>query len=496
LYKPEYAEYNDVFVLIAFAAALGYMSTFAGVGMTATRQFRIQTVLFGFITAITALASLVLIPAHGLRGAGFVLIISSAVQLVSSTIVVMVTLQTQERQEEEEARAKEKAAVAPERPTRVLHVLGAMNRGGVEAWLISVLRNVDHDRYQMDFMVHTTEPAAYDEEIHALGSKILPCMDPKRPLLYARNFAKIMEEHGPYDVVHSHVHHFSGWVLMQAARAGVPVRVAHSHNSARNSRLDRPSDFARRAYMSVTEWLVRRYATHGLAASLTAAEALFGSNWDKDPRFEVQHSTSDVAPFDVGPGDETTRKSLRAEFGLPEESFVIGHVGRFFPPKNHDFLIDVAVEVFKKAPDARLLLVGDGELRPAMEAKVARLGIADKVVFAGVRSDVPSIMLNVMDIFVFTSISEGLGIAMVEAQAAALPCVYTEAVPHEADLVPQLLQRLSITESPVLWADTILARRGVPRAVTHVEALAMVKKSTFNIESNLRDLEKIYQCCR
>jgi O-antigen/teichoic acid export membrane protein/glycosyltransferase involved in cell wall biosynthesis len=500
LYQPEYAEHNDVFVLIAFAAALGYMSTFAGIGMTATRQFRIQTVLFGLIAGITALASLALIPSHGLRGAAFVLIISNAVQLVTSLFVVLYALHAQAPQQEEQdqdtATPQSKTAEDNQRPIRVLHVLGAMNRGGVEAWLISVLRNIDHDRFQMDFLVHTTEPAAYDEEIRALGSEIFPCMHPQKPLLYARNFRKIMDEHGPYDVVHSHVHHYSGWVLMHAARAGVPVRLAHSHNGARNSHLDKPSDLVRRAYMSATEWLVRRYATHGLASSVPAAEALFGQNWKDDPRFEVQHNTSDVSPFNVGQGDEATRKSLRAELGLPDDAFVMGHVGRFFPPKNHDFLIDVAAEVFKRAPDARLLMVGDGELRPEIEAKVARLGIADQVVFAGVRSDVPSIMLNVIDIFVFTSISEGLGIAMVEAQAAGLPCVYTDAVPHEADLVPPLLKRLSITESPTLWADAILAKRNIPRPVTQAEALAEVKKSTFNIEANLRDLGKIYQCAR
>ena len=494
LYQPEYAEHADVFVLIAVAASLGYLSSFVGNGMTATRQFRIQIILFAMVTGVTALTSYLVIPSEGLRGAALVLIISNTVQLVSSTAVVLYALHQQERQQAKEiSMGISDMSATRQRPIRVLHVLGAMNRGGVEAWLMALLRNIDHDRYHLDFLVHTTEPAAYDEEVRALGSKIIPCVDPQRPLLYARNFRKIIEEHGPYDVVHSHVHHFNGWVLWQAARAGVPVRVAHSHNGSRNSRMNAPDNLVRRMYLNLTEWLVRRYATHGLASSVPAAEALYGPDWKKDARFQVQHSTSDLAPFEVGPSDEATRKSLRAELGLPEDAFVMGHVGRFVPLKNHDFLIDVAAEVFKKAPDARLLLVGEGELRPTIEAKVARLGVADKVVFAGLRSDVPRLMLNVMDVFVFTSFSEGLGISMVEAQAAGLPCVYTDAIPHEADLVPQLLHRLSITQSPALWAETILAQRHAARTITQAEALAEVKKSTFNIETNLRDLEQIYQ---
>jgi len=492
LYQPEYAAYNDVFVLIAFAAALGYMSTFAGWGMTATRQFRIQTVLFGIVAIVTTLVSVLLIPSHGLRGAGFVLIISSAAQLIGSVLVVLYALRAQAHPDETPASLARQAPEVQQSPIRVLHVLGAMNRGGVEIWLMHVLRNIDHDRYHMDFLVHTTEPAAFDEEIRALGSRIIPCLDPQKPLLYARNFQQIIKEHGPYDVVHSHVHHYSGWVLWQAARAGVPMRIAHSHNDARNNRQTN-CDLKRTIYLHLTEWLVRRYSTHGLACSARAAKALYGLDWNKTSRYQVLHYTIDLAPFEVGPGDEATRKSLRVELGLPEDAFVMGHVGRFVHQKNHDFLIDVAAEVIKQAPNAYLLMVGDGELRPAIEEKVAGLGIADKVIFAGVRSDVPRIMLNVMDTFVFTSFSEGLGIVLVEAQAAGLPCVYTEGVPHEADVVPPLLHRLSIAKGPAPWVEAVLAQRGASLPISQADALAEVKKSPFNIETNMKRLESLYQ---
>src|SRR5690242_11069048 len=114
-------------------------------------------------------------------------------------------------------------------PIKVLHAVGGMNRGGVETWLMHVLRHIDRDRFQIDFLVHTTQPCDYDDEIRRLRSTIIPCLDHFRPWLYASNFRHILREYGPYDVVHSHVLHYSGYILRLARQAGVPVRVAHSH---------------------------------------------------------------------------------------------------------------------------------------------------------------------------------------------------------------------------------------------------------------------------
>src|SRR5208337_3468794 len=134
-------------------------------------------------------------------------------------------------------------------PIRILQVVGGMERAGVETWLMHVLRQIDRDRFRMDFLVHTDHPCAYDEEIHSLGSKIIPCLRPSRPWTYARNFTRILREHGPYDVVHSHVHHFSGYVVRLAHRAGIPLRISHSHNDTTN--LEARSGMIRHAYLSL-----------------------------------------------------------------------------------------------------------------------------------------------------------------------------------------------------------------------------------------------------
>src|ERR1051326_3110670 len=114
-------------------------------------------------------------------------------------------------------------------PKRILHVVGGMARAGVETWLMHVLRSADRDRMQMDFLVHAGQPCAYDTEILDRHSKILRCTAPQGSLTYAREFSRLLKQHN-YDAIHSHVHHFSGYLLRLARRAAMPLRIAHSHS--------------------------------------------------------------------------------------------------------------------------------------------------------------------------------------------------------------------------------------------------------------------------
>ncbi|MGQ9592052.1 MAG: glycosyltransferase [Planctomycetota bacterium] len=366
-----------------------------------------------------------------------------------------------------------------------MHVLGRLNRGGVETWLTQVLRNIDRKRFALDFLVHSEEPAAYDAEVRALGSRIIPCPHHRRPLTYARNFLQALGEHGPYDVLHSHVHHFSGFVLWLARRAGIRVRIAHSHSDTAS--LDARAPFLRRAYLRAMEGLVARCATAGLAASRRAAAALFGPRWESDPRWRLLFCGIDLNPF-RGPVE---RNALRREFGLPERAFVIGHAGRFHPQKNHLFLLEIATEIARRVPKTRLLLVGDGPLRPAVETRAKELGIRERVVFAGIRADVPRLMKGAMDVLVFPSLHEGLGIAIIEAQAAALPAVVSNAVPEEATVIAGLIRRLPLEVGVENWAEAVFEARAAP-PVDPERACALLAASPFSIAYSVRALETVY----
>jgi glycosyltransferase involved in cell wall biosynthesis len=374
-------------------------------------------------------------------------------------------------------------------PIRILHVVGGMVRGGVETWLMHILRHIDRDRFHMDFLVHTTQPCPYDDEVRALGSQIIPCLHPKRPWLYARHLKRILGEHGPYDVVHSHVHHYSGYVLHLAQQVGVPVRIAHSHNDT--TQFQAEAALMRRGYLTLMKRWISRHATMGLAASHGAAVALFGSAWEADSRWQILHYGIDLSPF-RGPVDPA---AVRSDIGIPPDAFVVGHVGRFVEQKNHAFLVNIAAEVAKREPRMRLLLVGDGPLRPAIEQQVAQAGLANRVTFAGLRPDVPRMMLGAMDVFVLPSLFEGLPVVGIEVQAAGLPFVLSDAITEELDKLKPLMRRMSLSQPASAWAQVILAERESARAIAQAEALRIIEGSSLNVQTSLKQLEEVYLGC-
>jgi glycosyltransferase involved in cell wall biosynthesis len=180
---------------------------------------------------------------------------------------------------------------------------------------------------------------------------------------------------------------------------------------------------------------------------------------------------------------------IRQALNIPPKAFVIGHVGRFVEQKNHDFLIDVFAEVCRLDSRAILLLVGEGPLRPNIEAKIQQLGLVDKVIFAGVRSDIPLLMRGAMDVFVFPSLYEGLGLVLVEAQAAALPAVAADQVPNDAIVTRDLVRLLSL-ESPSEWARIVVSWANRPR--DEQVRLREVANSRFNVEASARQLCELY----
>jgi glycosyltransferase involved in cell wall biosynthesis len=343
------------------------------------------------------------------------------------------------------------------RPVRILHVIMRLDRGGIETSLMQLLKTVDRQRYRMDFLVLSAQPGQQDDEVRALGSRIIPCPRTGRPWRFARDFARIMREHGPYDVIHSHTHFFGAYVLRLAARHGIPLRIAHSRNDTRIAEQGR--GWPRRAYVWLMRRWIRRYANFRIAISRTAAEDLFGDGWQGDDRFRMVYSGRDFSPY----AEPEDRGRVRTSLGLPPDAFVLGHVGRFYWRKNHPFVLEVAAALFRREPRAWLLLVGDGPDQAEIEARAQKAGIAERVIIAGARSDVPRLLKGAMDAFVFPSHHEGLGMAVVEAQAAGLPSVIASTRPEEIDLVPELIHRLSLDASPTVWAERILAAVAAPR---------------------------------
>jgi glycosyltransferase involved in cell wall biosynthesis len=372
-----------------------------------------------------------------------------------------------------------------DRRIHVLHIIGGMGHGGVETWLMHILRHIDRGRFQMDFMVHTATPCPYDNEIRALGGRILPCLRPDQPWRYARNFRRILASNA-YQIVHSHVHHYSGYTLRLAQRAGAPIRIAHSHNDVFPQ--DSSPSPLRWIYLITAKRWIRRFGTMRLAASGKAAEALFGSSWQRSSTCRLLYYGIDLVPFRA-----QADPSVRAVLRLAPDAFVIGHVGRFDAQKNHCFLLEIFRNVADADPRARLLLIGEGPLRPAIERRVAGLGLTERVLFAGVRPDVPRVLLGAVNVFVMPSLHEGLPLAGLEAQAAGLPCVFADSITAELDVVPQLVTRLPLSQSSSTWSRVVLAKRDRPPPITQLKALAMMGASPFNIRTAAAELTRVYE---
>lgn len=372
-----------------------------------------------------------------------------------------------------------------DRRRRVLQVIGSMERGGIQNVLMQLARRLDRERYRVDFLLIDPRPRPYDDELRHLGCRLIYCPGHRNLWRCARHFAAAMRAHGPYDVVHGHVHHYNGVVMRLAARHGVPIRIAHSHDDQRVLPEGRRPD--RRLYQALMRRWIQRYATLKVATSAMAAEALFGPNWTRDPKTRVIYCGADFTPFASVPDRGRFRRAL----GLPLDAPVIGHVGRFAKQKNQMFLLEIIAAASAREPRLRALLVGDGPLRPSIEARARELGIAERVVFAGGRDDVPGLMLDAMDVFVFPSLHEGLGIALLEAQAAGLPCVLSSHLPKEVDVVPGLMYRLPLGAPPEQWACALFAALE-QRLGSRVEALAAVRASPFDVARFVEALSPLY----
>jgi glycosyltransferase involved in cell wall biosynthesis len=361
---------------------------------------------------------------------------------------------------------------------RILQVVGGLNRGGAETWLVQVLRNVDRNRYQFDFLVHSDDPGQYDEEVRDLGCKVLPCHSHRNPARYAYNFGKIIKAYGPYDWVHSHVHWFSGYVLWLARRYGVEHRIAQAHTSSPVSE--------RSPYVSLMRSLVHNSATHGIAVSSAAAEAYFPIDWKRDERWQVRPIGIDLTPF----GNPVDRATVRADLGIPINRIVVGHVGRFVESKNHHFILKVAYRAIQSQQELLFLFIGEGALRSEVQEEATRLGLENHVLFVGLRTDVPKLMKGAMDAFIFPSVYEGFGLALVEAQAAGLPCLVSDTMPAEVDLEIGLLLRCSLTAGPELWAKQLNNIVRKERLSPDLDGLAK-----FSIEGSATALTQIYDRC-
>lgn len=325
---------------------------------------------------------------------------------------------------------------------RILMVVHEMNRGGIENFIMNLYRTVDKNKIQFDFVVHTQEKCAFDEEINELGGMIYHCPDYRvvNHFQYIAWWNKFFSEHKEYKIVHSNLDS-SANIHLRIAKKHNCIAIAHSHNSNDGVGL-------KGLVKSVLKFNFNSCCDYKFACSDKAARWLFGKN-ATDIKIINNGINSEIYTY-----DNALRKKVLDEFAI-NDKFVIGSVARFNHQKNHQFIIDVFYEYKKNVPNAVLILVGDGDLKNEILEKTNKMNIDDSVIFTGVRSDIFE-LLNAFDLFIMPSFYEGLPVSVIEAQASGLKCLLSDTITKEVDITGNV-EFMSLEKSPKEWAEKIVS---------------------------------------
>lgn len=365
-----------------------------------------------------------------------------------------------------------------ERPVRILHVLGTLNRGGAETMVMNLYRNINRSKIQFDFVKHTTEKCDYDEEIYKLGGRIFSISryKGKNHFIYKKEWQKLFTDNHDYKIIHGHMRSTAAIYLKIAKKYGL-ITIAHSHSTA--SRGNRIQILIK----NIMQYPIRYIADYLFACSNEAGKWLFGKKAVKKNNYRILKNAIDIKKFSY---NNDIRNEIRKKLNI-ENKFVIGHVGSFTYPKNHKFLINVFQQVVRKNKNAMLLLIGDGEKRKSIEKQIYELGIQDNVILTGVISNVNDYM-QAMDVFVFPSKYEGLGLVIIEAQAAGLQCIVSDSIPEEV-YITEYVHQVGLRDLHKKWINEIFKYN---ICYGRKNTYENIKRNGYDICCMSKKLEKFY----
>ncbi len=375
---------------------------------------------------------------------------------------------------------------------RVLQVLGTVGLGGAESRVMDIFRHLDRDRIVFDFLVTEGTADEYGSEIEQLGGRVyhLPAFRMYNYNKYVEACKAFFAEHcdngvSEYAAVHGHMTSTAGIYLPIAKSFGVPLTIAHARSAGVDPGLKG----------ICTKWLRRDLKNRCdimLACSDEAGEAVFGKGSD----FKFIPNAVDMSDFAY---DETLRFEVRDRYGIGD-NLLIGHVGSFRYAKNHEFVLEVFASLHKSEPKTKLMLVGDGELRPKMEEKARELGIADDVIFTGDKKPI-SPYYQAFDLFLFPSRYEGMPGTVVEAQATGLPCLISDAITSQVTFTG-MVKAMPLSRPADRWARMLIrmcdlcGSTAADRAITrgNVKTLSgeAMSKSMYDVRQQVEFYEKLY----
>ena len=360
---------------------------------------------------------------------------------------------------------------------KVLMVLNNPGRSGAQTYAVNVLRSINRNKFQVDFLFSVDKENSYKEEIMSLGSNIyfIPQFKVFNYFKYCTEWHHFLENNN-YDIVHGHVSSSASIYLKIAKQHGCKT-IAHSHSTGyRGNFYER---LVKRFFTIGAKW----YADYWFACSDKAAERLFGRQFKNNSRFFLMPNSIDVSRFLF---NNIIRENIRKEIGIEKDIFVCGHVGSFSSPKNHKFLLNVFKIVLENNKKSKLVLVGDGYLRKEIEEYAMDLGVFDSIIFTGNVGNANEYMMA-MDCMIFPSVFEGFGFAILEAQATGLYTLMSDTIPDDVVLT-DIVKVLSLSEDALEWKKAI----GMVPLGDRTKYNDLIKESNYNMEKKVVELSDLY----
>ena len=309
-------------------------------------------------------------------------------------------------------------------PIRILHFVPYMQAAGTETYIMNMYRNINRSKVQFDFVVHSANEGYYDKEIKRLGGRIyyMTVKDDKNIFKYIHDLRKLFKNHKEYKIVHSAMPSLAFLYLFIAKMYKIPIRIAHSHSASYEKSF-------KGIIKHITTKLIPFSANQYFACSTESGRYMFGKR-----KFMLLNNAIDLDKFSF---NETIRTKIRKEFNISNDTFVIGHVGRFSSEKNHIFMLNILKELINKNKKIMLIFVGTGALENSIKEKTAEMKLEKNVLFLGVRNNVNEI-IQAFDIQILPSLFEGLPITLVESQANGLITYCSNNVSPEIDLTDRI----------------------------------------------------------
>ncbi len=360
---------------------------------------------------------------------------------------------------------------------KVLHIVAALDAGGVENLLYQYYQHMKRQEFQFDFIVHHPTKGVLEEAFEAMGATIYRVPSKHENIVENVKAMRQIIQQGNYDIVHCHQDAISAIPLYLAKRLGIKHRIAHAHNVYTDE------SWKLKVRNTLLRYVLKRSANSYCACSVAAGEWLFRKKFLKKNKLILIKNAININKFKFDAG---IRNHMRQVNQL-EDKIVIGHVGRFTEQKNHMFLLEVFKETFVREPKAMLLLIGDGELKKNIVERAKKLGIDKQIKFLGKQDNVANWM-QAMDVFVLPSLYEGLGIVLIEAQATGLSCIASNQVPAEAKLTSKV-KFLSLSDPKEKWAEEILKSLSSERNGEK----QTLQEAGYDIEMAVKELESLYR---